>query len=83
VPLKNGWFAVKQPDSKTLKAGVSWGRAREMENEFFMSQMPWSALDSDHQRRLRTNNLTDCLSQILSELITKRYASLTVRRRSH
>jgi hypothetical protein len=74
VPFKNGWFAVKQPDSKTLKAGVSWARAREMENEFFSSQMPWSALDADYQQRLRTSNLTDCLSQILSELITKRYA---------
>jgi hypothetical protein len=70
--LSNGWFAVKQPDSKALKAGITWAEAREYEDRFFSTQAPWSMLDGDCQRRLRTRNLTLCLSQILSELITKR-----------
>jgi hypothetical protein len=71
-PLVSGWFAVKQPDGKAIKAGVTWGEARELEDTFFTSTLPWSALDADYQQRLRTSNLTACLSRILSELIAKR-----------
>jgi hypothetical protein len=72
VPLTNGWFAVKQPDSKAIKEGITWSEARQAENDYFSSQDPWSILDVEYQRRLRTTKLTACLSQILSELITKR-----------
>lgn len=75
-PLANGWFAVKQPDSRALRAGVNWMDARASEDDFFRSKLPWSALDADYQRRLRTSNLTRCLSAILSELITKRWVPL-------
>lgn len=76
VPLLNGWFAVKQPDSKSLKAGMTWAKARDSENAFFSTHLPWANLESDYQKRLKTANLTACLSQILSELITKRSVRL-------
>jgi hypothetical protein len=70
--LANGWFAVKQPDSKAIRAGITWADARDLEDQFFSGQAPWSTLDPNYQRRLRTRNLTSCLSKILSDLITKR-----------
>jgi hypothetical protein len=77
VPLSNGWFSVKQPDSKALKQGITWSDAREMETRFFSTTPAWSDLDSDYRRRLGTYNLTACLSQILSELITKRFVVIS------
>lgn len=71
-PLENGWFSVKQPDSNALKAGITWADARRKESEYFTSALVWSELDSEYQRYLGTANLTERLSQILSELIAKR-----------
>jgi hypothetical protein len=76
-PLVSGWFAVKQPDGKALKNGISWTEARELEDTFFSSTLPWATLDADYQQHLRTSNLTACLSQILSELIAKRYRHIS------
>jgi hypothetical protein len=72
-PLVNGWYAVKQPNSKMLRAGITWADAREDENQFFTTTSPWAGLNADCQSRLRTRNLIDCLSRILSELIAKRF----------
>jgi len=69
--LKNGWYCVKQPDSQDLADRITWKDAREAENNFFM-QAPWLTLDSSYQDNLRTANLTDRLSIILSDLIAKR-----------
>ena len=71
-PLENGWFSVKQPDSKALKEGITWADARRKESEYFASAPVWSELDAEYQRYLGTANLTERLSQILSELIAKR-----------
>ncbi|KAH8088967.1 P-loop containing nucleoside triphosphate hydrolase protein [Cristinia sonorae] len=70
--LENGWYSVKQPDSRALKAGISWSDAREKEREFFTLTSPWSELDFVYQRQLGTGNLTERLSDVLSELIAKR-----------
>lgn len=71
-PLENNWYCVKQPASNTLKQGITWMEARSEENAFFSTTRPWSDLDSMHQRYLRTSNLTERLSSILSDLISKR-----------
>jgi len=72
--LDNGWYCVKQPNSKTLAQGISWTEARAQENEYFSMNPPWSSLESTYQAYLRTVNLTERLSIILSELISKRSA---------
>ncbi|KIK69970.1 hypothetical protein GYMLUDRAFT_151336 [Collybiopsis luxurians FD-317 M1] len=70
--LVNNWYCVKQPNSNELKAGISWQEARNKENEFFVTTSPWRDLDSIYQRYLRTQNLVERLSSILSDLISKR-----------
>lgn len=74
--LENGWFSVKQPDSRTLQAGISWEEARSSEREFFSLTSPWSSLEFSYQQHLGTSNLTGQLSDILSELIMKRLPEL-------
>jgi hypothetical protein len=70
--LQNGWFCVKQPNSKMLSQGITWTEARTQENDYFSMTAPWSSLESTYQNYLRTSNLTERLSIILSELISKR-----------
>jgi hypothetical protein len=70
--LKHNWFCVKQPSSNDLKFDLTWSGARKMENNFFASKAPWCELDSEYQQYLRTGNLVDRLSSVLSELISKR-----------
>lgn len=70
--LENNWYCVKQPNSHDLKQGVSWAQARTREDEFFSMTVPWSELDPMYQKYLRTSNLVDRLSSILSDLISKR-----------
>jgi len=69
--LTNGWFAVKQPATKDLKDGITWEGAREQERVFFSTRSPWSS-EADYRHRFGTNNLTDSLSKILSDLIKRR-----------
>ncbi|KAG2121234.1 P-loop containing nucleoside triphosphate hydrolase protein [Suillus clintonianus] len=71
-PLVNHWYCVKQPGSQTLKKGISWAEARKQENDFFALTQPWSTIEPQYQKFLRTSNLTERLSMILSELIAKR-----------
>ncbi|KAF7317274.1 hypothetical protein HMN09_00462700 [Mycena chlorophos] len=71
-PLENNWFCVKQPSSADLKEGITWAEARERENDFFSLTGPWATLDAMYHRYLRTPNLVDRLSAILSDLISKR-----------
>ncbi|KAF8911682.1 P-loop containing nucleoside triphosphate hydrolase protein [Gymnopilus junonius] len=71
-PLENNWFCVKQPSSSDLKANITWSQARQMENDFFSSKAPWCELESIYQKYLRTSNLVERLSSVLSDLIGKR-----------
>ncbi|EIN06635.1 hypothetical protein PUNSTDRAFT_115166 [Punctularia strigosozonata HHB-11173 SS5] len=70
-PLVNGWYAVKQPNTESLKAGISWKEARVKEDLFFSTQYPWSDLEAEYQKHLRTSNLVPQLSTTLSDLIAK------------
>ncbi|KIJ63510.1 hypothetical protein HYDPIDRAFT_40933 [Hydnomerulius pinastri MD-312] len=71
-PLVNNWYCVKQPSSQMLSKGITWTDARRQENEYFSVTQPWCSIDPQYQKYLRTNNLTERLSTILSELIAKR-----------
>ena len=66
---------MKQPDGKALKSGITWEQARRREDEFFSLTAPWSAMEAYYQKYLRTSNLTERLSTMLSELISKRSAA--------
>ncbi|THU85106.1 hypothetical protein K435DRAFT_764484 [Dendrothele bispora CBS 962.96] len=71
--LSNSWYCVKQPNSVQLREGITWEQARLKENEFFSMTSPWAdKLEPMFQRYLRTSNLVERLSRILSDLISKR-----------
>ena len=70
--LENNWYCVKQPSSSDIKQGCTWSQARQREQEFFAMTPPWSELDAVYQKYLKTSNLVDRLSSILSDLISKR-----------
>ncbi|ESK87720.1 hypothetical protein Moror_1821 [Moniliophthora roreri MCA 2997] len=71
-PLRNHWFCVKQPGTSDLQNGITWSQARDNENKFFATTSPWRDLELTYQKYLRTNNLVERLSVILSDLISKR-----------
>jgi len=72
-PLDNNWYCVKQPSSNDLKQNWTWQEARQKEREFFSMTLPWCELEATYQKYLRTSNLVERLSSVLSDLITKRY----------
>ena len=74
--LENNWYCVKQPSSSDIKLGITWSQARQREQDFFAMTPPWSELDAVYQKYLKTSNLVDRLSSILSDLISKRSLSL-------
>ncbi len=74
-PLENNWFCVKQPSSNDLKQNWTWMQARQKEAEFFSGTSPWNELETVYARYLRTENLVTRLSQVLSDLIGKRYVA--------
>ncbi|KAF9783799.1 P-loop containing nucleoside triphosphate hydrolase protein [Thelephora terrestris] len=79
--LANGWFAVKQPATADLRQGITWEEAREQERRFFLTTPPWST-ERDYRHRFGTRNLTESLSNILSELIKRRLPELEVELRN-
>jgi len=76
-PLQNNWFCVKQPSSNDLKSNITWKQARDRETEFFAITAPWCELDEGYQKYLRTVNLIERSSLVLSDLISKRYISFS------
>ena len=72
--LTNGWYAVKQPGSQAIEKGITWAEAREQEDTFFASESGWCDLDPIYHKYLRTSNLVARLSEILSDLISKRFS---------
>ncbi|KAJ7107917.1 P-loop containing nucleoside triphosphate hydrolase protein [Mycena epipterygia] len=76
--LENNWYCVKQPSSQDLKNGITWEQARSRENDFFTLTPPWCDLDPMYQKYLRTTNLIDRLSSILSDLISKRLPEIQI-----
>ncbi|KAJ3560537.1 hypothetical protein NP233_g10774 [Leucocoprinus birnbaumii] len=70
--LQNNWFCVKQPASNELKQNWTWEQARRREDDFFSGTSPWNELEPMYARYLRTRNLVERCSQVLSDLIAKR-----------
>lgn len=70
--LKNGWFAVKQPNPRELEEGIPWEEARANEDTFFSLNEPWASIDRDHLKRLGSAPLAEHLSVILSDLVSQR-----------
>ncbi|KAJ7617206.1 P-loop containing nucleoside triphosphate hydrolase protein [Roridomyces roridus] len=77
-PLENNWYCVKQPSSQDLKQGITWEGARARENDFFTMTQPWCDIDPMYQKYLRTSNLVERLSKILSDLISKRLPQIQI-----
>ncbi|KAJ2930159.1 hypothetical protein H1R20_g6940, partial [Candolleomyces eurysporus] len=71
-PLDNNWYCVKQPSSNDIKQNITWNEARKREDDFFTLTVPWSELDMMYHKYLRTRNLVERLSSVLSDLISKR-----------
>ncbi|KAF6746771.1 P-loop containing nucleoside triphosphate hydrolase protein [Ephemerocybe angulata] len=71
-PLDNNWYCVKQPSSSDIKQNITWDDARKREDDYFSMTSPWNELDSIYLKYLRTKNLVDRLSNVLSDLIAKR-----------
>ncbi|KAG9075764.1 hypothetical protein FS749_012528, partial [Ceratobasidium sp. UAMH 11750] len=70
--LKNGWFCVKQPNSKELRSrNYTWERARAKELEYFETTPPWSTISNTHRKHLGTSKLANQLGDVLSIAIQK------------
>ncbi|KAG8710112.1 hypothetical protein FRC09_000298 [Ceratobasidium sp. 395] len=76
--LANGWFAVKQPDSKQRKSNLTWNEARDVEAEFFETHEAWAAIAPEHRGRLGSANLAYQLGNILSAALESRFAELRI-----
>ncbi|KAG9121865.1 hypothetical protein FRC07_001999 [Ceratobasidium sp. 392] len=75
--LKNGWFCVKQPNSKELRSrNYTWERARAKELEYFETTPPWSTISSAHRKHLGTSKLANQLGDVLSVAIQKMLPSI-------
>ena len=55
-----------------LKLKMSWTQARKMEEDFFSTKAPWSDLEETYQKYLKTSNLVERLTAVLSDLIATR-----------
>ncbi|KAI0060571.1 hypothetical protein BV25DRAFT_945522 [Artomyces pyxidatus] len=71
-----GWYAVKQPDSESLRLGTTWAQARFYEDNFF-TEKPWAELYPPWRRHLGTKNLVAKLCELLAELVHKRIPELS------
>ena len=49
--LGDGWFAVKQPNSRERSNDMSWQDAREHEKRFFRDTEPWSSIEGPARLR--------------------------------
>ncbi|KAJ1300009.1 hypothetical protein OPQ81_011843 [Rhizoctonia solani] len=76
--LANGWYCVKQPDSKQRKKNLTWDEARGLEMEFFRDTPPWSELSSRDRLKLGSHNLAYQLGNVLSTALEKRFAEIRI-----
>lgn len=51
---------------------LSWSQARQMEEDFFSAKAPWSELEETYKKYLKTSNLVERLTTVLSDLIATR-----------
>ncbi|CAE6434362.1 unnamed protein product [Rhizoctonia solani] len=76
--LANGWYCVKQPDSKQRKKNLTWDGARALEVEFFKDTPPWSEVSSKDRLKLGSHNLAYQLGNVLSTALEKRFAEIRI-----
>ncbi|CAE6483870.1 unnamed protein product [Rhizoctonia solani] len=76
--LANGWYCVKQPDSKQRKKNLTWDEARGLEHEFFRDTSPWSEIPSKYRLHLGSHNLAFQLGNVLSTALEKRFAEIRI-----
>ncbi|GAB1526655.1 hypothetical protein RhiTH_009827 [Rhizoctonia solani] len=76
--LANGWYCVKQPDSKQRKKNLTWDDARALEIEFFRDTSPWSEVSSKDRLKLGSHNLAYQLGNVLSTALEKRFAEIRI-----
>lgn len=67
--LHHGYYATRLPSSK--ERGKTWEAARQTEKNFFTSTAPWNGRNVE--KRFGIPRLTEALSEILSQMITKMY----------
>ncbi|KAF9066275.1 P-loop containing nucleoside triphosphate hydrolase protein [Rhodocollybia butyracea] len=66
-PLMHGYYCTRQPDDDERSAGIAPQQAREAEENFFKTTVPWSR--SSHPGRFGTKNLVVTLSRLLVQVI--------------
>ncbi|QRV85229.1 myxovirus resistance protein [Ceratobasidium sp. AG-Ba] len=76
--LANGWYAVRQADSRQRKSGLSWDEVRDMEAEFFQTSDIWASMAPEHRARLGSGNLSYQLGSVLSKALEARFVELRV-----
>ncbi|KAG8697236.1 hypothetical protein FRC08_006660 [Ceratobasidium sp. 394] len=76
--LVNGWFSVKQPDSRQRKDKLTWEEARELEAEFFETQDPWASIPPEYRGHLGSANLAYQLGNILAAALESRFVELRI-----
>ncbi|KAH7329747.1 P-loop containing nucleoside triphosphate hydrolase protein [Rhizoctonia solani] len=76
--LANGWYCVKQPDSKQRKKNLTWDDARALEMDFFRDTSPWSEVSSKDRLKLGSHNLAFQLGNVLSSALEKRFAEIRI-----
>ncbi|KAJ7244653.1 P-loop containing nucleoside triphosphate hydrolase protein [Mycena haematopus] len=72
--LDNGWFAVKLPAGGDLP----WEEARTQEREFFRDNEPWKSIRGEDRNRLGSEQLTQHLSKLLSNLVARRLPAISL-----
>ncbi|KAJ7829557.1 P-loop containing nucleoside triphosphate hydrolase protein [Mycena leptocephala] len=78
---EENWLPLIRNEQETLENNwycASPGKRRARENDFFALTPPWFELDPLYQKYLRTSNLVDRLSSILSDLISKRLPQIQI-----
>jgi dynamin family protein len=74
-PLHHGWFCVKLHDTETAHQQPTLADVREQEDQWFNKTSIWRRL-RQARSHLGTKRLVQHLEEILSELITTRYATI-------
>ena len=72
--LRHGWFCVKLHDTETAHPQPTLRVAREQEDHWFYKEPVWGGLRT--RNHLGTKKLVAHLEEILSDLISNRYATI-------
>lgn len=76
--LHHGWFCVKLHDTESQHPQPTLAEAREQEDQWFNKASVWHRLPRQARSHLGATKLVQHLEEILSELISTRYATIYV-----